>query len=104
MLQPSALEEGDMEFCRSDKSVTLIPGGYEPSPIELEGAKNLGDMIRHIRQDPAAYGQVGQRLSDLDRLNDFSSPYHHLAADRPPPPTDAELKPMVQLALDIGRG
>ena len=31
MLQPSALEEGDMEFCRSDKSVTLIPGGYEPS-------------------------------------------------------------------------
>ncbi|RKY96004.1 MAG: hypothetical protein DRO93_07780 [Candidatus Thorarchaeota archaeon] len=73
-------------------------------PIELEGAKNLGDMIRHIRQDPAAYGQVGQRLSDLDRLNDFSSPYHHLAADRPPPPTDAELKPMVQLALDIGRG
>jgi len=31
MLQPSALEEGDMGFCRSDKSVTLIPGGYEPS-------------------------------------------------------------------------
>jgi len=73
-------------------------------PIELEGAKNLGDMIRRIRQDPAAYGRVGQRLSDLDRLDNFSSPYHHLAADRPPPPPDAELKPMVQLALDIGRG
>lgn len=73
-------------------------------PVELEGAKNLGDMIRRIRQNPTAYGQVGQRLSDLDRLDNFSSPYHHLAADRPPPPTDAELKPMVQLALDIGRG
>jgi len=73
-------------------------------PIELEGAKNLGAMIGRIRQNPPAYGRVGQRLSDLEKLDDFSSPYHHLVADRPPPPTDAELRRMVELALDIGKG
>lgn len=73
-------------------------------PIELEGARNLGDMIRHIENSPKRFGKVADRLEDLRTLNDFSSPYCHLTSDRPPPPPDAELRRMVELALDIGRG
>ncbi|HHW19257.1 MAG TPA: AAA family ATPase [Firmicutes bacterium] len=73
-------------------------------PIELEGARNLSDMIRRIRESPDRFGGLAGRLKDLDTLNDFTSPYHHLASDRPAPPPDAELRRMVELALEIGRG
>jgi len=73
-------------------------------PIELEGARNLGKMICRIQDSPERFGQFTVHLDDLNRLNDFTSPYHHMASDRPPPPTDAELRPMVELTLEIGRG
>ncbi len=73
-------------------------------PIELEKAKNLGDMIRRIRNSPESFGKLAGRLEDLSTLNEFSSRYSHLSSDRPLPPSDAELKRMVELALDIGRG
>ena len=73
-------------------------------PIELEKAKNLGDMIRRIRNSPESFGKLAGRLEDLSTLNEFSSRYSHLSSDHPPPPSDAELKRMVELALEIGRG
>ncbi|EKP95149.1 AAA family ATPase [Thermaerobacter subterraneus] len=73
-------------------------------PVELEGAKNLGKMIERIRNDLSRFGQLAARLDDLVQLNDFCSPFHHGTDDRPPDPTDSELRPMVRLALEIGRG
>ncbi|MBC7318014.1 AAA family ATPase [Candidatus Bipolaricaulota bacterium] len=73
-------------------------------PTELEGSRNLGEMIRRIRSEPTRFGRLVERLDDLTKLNDFSSPYAHLASDRPLPPPDAELRQMVELALEIGRG
>ena len=73
-------------------------------PIELEGTKNLGEIISRIRQDRERYGSTGRQLDELKKLNEFSRRYHHLASGRRTPPTDAELRPMVELALQIGRG
>ena len=73
-------------------------------PIELEKTKNLGDMIRRVRNSPESFGKLAGRLEDLSTLNEFSSRYAHLSSDRPPPPSDAELKGMIELALEIGRG
>ncbi|MCL6445188.1 MAG: AAA family ATPase [Alicyclobacillus sp.] len=72
-------------------------------PIELEGCRNLGEMIRKVRENLSQFGKLGQRLNDLERINDFSSPYHHLSSDLPPAPADAELKSMVELAFELGR-
>jgi len=73
-------------------------------PIELEGTRNLGEIISRMRQDPQRYGGPANRIHDLERLNEFSSRYHHLVSTRRPPPTDQELRSMVELALEIGRG
>ena len=75
-------------------------------PLELESARNLGEMIGKIRTDPedSVFRGIKPRLDDLTRINDFVSPFHHTVGDRPDILTDAELKPMVLLALEIGRG
>jgi len=73
-------------------------------PVELEGTRTLGDIIRRIENSPERFGGLADQLEELCTLNDFSSPYHHLASDHPLPPSDAELKQMVKLALEIGRG
>ena len=73
-------------------------------PVELEDLDTLGKMINRIRQSPDEFLPVSKRLKDLEELNDFSSPFHHGAGDRPGKLTDAELRPKVELALEIGRG
>ncbi len=74
-------------------------------PIELGSARNLGEMIRDIRnsQEPSVFKSIKLRLGDLTTINDFTSPFHHTVGDRPTVLTDAELKPIVELALEIGR-
>ena len=73
-------------------------------PIELEGARSLGEMIGRIRGSPERFGKLANQLGDLNNLNEFSSRYHHLTSERPLPPPDSELRRMVELALKIGRG
>jgi len=73
-------------------------------PIELEGARSLGEMIGCIRNSPDQFAQLRDRLNDFNKLNEFTSLYHHMTSDRLSPPTDAELQAMVKLALEIGRG
>lgn len=73
-------------------------------PVELEKMQTLSQMINRIRQNPDEFNQISRRLKDLKDLDDFSSPFHHGAGDHPGELTDAELRPMVELALEIGRG
>lgn len=81
---------------------------YNRFPIELEGANNLGRMIRKIRESTEGncLYRMKSRLDELERINDFASPFMHADNSEPSvaPLTDAELRPMVELALDIGRG
>lgn len=77
-------------------------------PLELEKAKNLGDMIRRIREsEPGSpLSRVKSLLAKLEDINDFASPFMHSpelnASLRVP--TDTETRAKVELALKIGWG
>ena len=76
-------------------------------PAELESARNLGEMLGRIRtaMDGSPLRRLLARYDELDRINEFVTRYCHLAGDRPPgEPLDGELRPIVELALDIGWG
>jgi wobble nucleotide-excising tRNase len=80
----------------------------ERLPLEFAGDERLGHMISRIRgskPDSPLRALIAQ-LSDIERLNDYASRFHHdanLNADGETT-TDNELKPMVELALRIGTG
>jgi wobble nucleotide-excising tRNase len=71
-------------------------------PIELGTAKNLGVMIGDIKNcsaDSALHCLDGE-LGEIERVNDYASPYHH---NEGPKPLDRELREIVELTLRLGR-
>jgi len=76
-------------------------------PLKFEKAKNLGHMISIIRDNQQHFGKFANQLEELEKLNDFSSSYHHPENSSNvfhPTPSDSEILNMVKLALKIGQG
>ncbi|MGO8683961.1 MAG: hypothetical protein ACLQUT_05210, partial [Thermoleophilia bacterium] len=72
-------------------------------PLELAKCRNLGEMIRRIRECPEDNPLVilKQELDDLQKVNDFAAAPHHAEpdADRI---DERQLQAMVAKALKIG--
>ena len=72
-------------------------------PVELVKQENLGKMIGAIKNSGGGSGLVClmPRLPDLERINNYASPFHH---DEDEKPVERELRQTVELALELGRG
>jgi len=77
-------------------------------PVELRKAKNLGEMIGLIRNSEInkPLAALKPLLQELTEINEFASPFMHAEnyETTSTPLTDAELIPMVKMALKIGWG
>jgi wobble nucleotide-excising tRNase len=71
-------------------------------PVELKQTKNLGEILGAIknRSTPSSLDCLAGEITDLVRVNDYASPYHH---NEGPRPVDRELREIVELALALGR-
>jgi hypothetical protein len=71
-------------------------------PIEFATAENLGKMIGAVknRSEGSALACLDGEIADLEKVNEYSVPYHH---NEGPRPAERDLRTIVELALKLGR-